>query len=63
MCAVDYDPEGVTFITWGELQRATWAWWNRYVDEAHALLWEANLPAFPASTTAELLSVMGAAAA
>jgi hypothetical protein len=33
-----YDADGLTCITWGALQRMTWSFWNRYVDEAHALL-------------------------
>ena len=40
---VGYDATGVTLVTWGKLQRATWAWWKAYVDEAWALLtqdWE-----------------------
>lgn len=36
VCA--YDPDGLTCITWGKLQRMTWAFWNEYVDEAHALI-------------------------
>jgi hypothetical protein len=24
-----------TFVTWGQLQRATWAWFDRYVEESH----------------------------
>jgi hypothetical protein len=24
--------------TWGKLQKLTWAWWDRYVDEAYAVL-------------------------
>lgn len=37
MVAAGYDAEGVTFITWGKLMKATWAWWNAYVDEAYAI--------------------------
>lgn len=33
-----YDADGLTCVTWGALQRMTWSFWNRYVDEAHALL-------------------------
>ena len=36
--AVDYDADGVTFITWGQLKKATWAWWNAYCDEAYAVI-------------------------
>src|SRR5262249_27677542 len=33
-----YDSEGVTVLTWGNTQKATWAWWNECVDEAYAIL-------------------------
>jgi hypothetical protein len=33
-----YDANGFTCITWGELKTMTVAFWNEYVDEAHALL-------------------------
>lgn len=35
---VAYDPEGVTVVTWGALQKMTWAFWHAYVDEAYAVL-------------------------
>jgi hypothetical protein len=35
---VGYDPQGVTFISWGALYKMTWAFWSKFVDEAHALL-------------------------
>jgi hypothetical protein len=35
---VQADPNGLTCITWGALQRMTWAFWNRYVDEAYVVL-------------------------
>lgn len=38
MVAAKYDSTGPTFATWGGLQKATWAWWRTYVDEAYALL-------------------------
>jgi hypothetical protein len=31
-----YDARGVTVVTWGAFKRATWAWWDAYVDEAYA---------------------------
>jgi len=34
----DYDEEGLTLITWGELQRMTFAGLAQYCDEAHALI-------------------------
>ena len=36
--AVGYDANGVTVLTWGSTQRATWAWWDECVDEAYAIL-------------------------
>jgi hypothetical protein len=34
----DYDANGLTCITWGQLKKMTWAFWGTYCDEAHALL-------------------------
>ncbi len=36
--AVAYDASGVTVLTWGSTQKATWAWWDECVDEAYAVL-------------------------
>jgi hypothetical protein len=36
--AVAYDPTGVTVLTWGNTQQATWAWWDECVDEAYAIV-------------------------
>ena len=45
--AVAYDSDGVTVLTWGNTQTATWAWWDECVDEAYALLPpEAQKPGF-----------------
>lgn len=35
---VGYDPEGLTVVTWGSVKQMTWRFWERYVDEAYALL-------------------------
>jgi hypothetical protein len=35
---VAYDQRGLTCITWGELKRMTWQFWNAYCDEAYGLL-------------------------
>jgi hypothetical protein len=35
---VGYDDGGLTVVTWGTLQRLTWPFWDRYCDEAYALL-------------------------
>jgi hypothetical protein len=37
---IDYRKAGGAFVTWGELQSFTWEWWDRYVDEAYAILEE-----------------------
>jgi hypothetical protein len=34
----DYDPNGLTCITWGAPKKMTWGFWGTYCDEAHALL-------------------------
>lgn len=36
--ATGYDDVGVTVLTWGSTQKASWAWWDDCVDEAYALL-------------------------
>lgn len=35
---VAYDPRGLLVITWGAVQRMTWAFWDAYCDEAYAVL-------------------------
>jgi hypothetical protein len=35
---VAYDAAGLTVVTWGRLKRMTWSFWDRYCDEAYALL-------------------------
>lgn len=35
---VAYSPSGVTVVTWGYLQEATWAFLKAYCDEAYAVL-------------------------
>jgi hypothetical protein len=35
---VAYDSTGLTVLTWGSTQKATWAWWDECVDEAYAIL-------------------------
>jgi hypothetical protein len=42
-----YNSTEVDVFTWGNTQRATWAWWDECVDEAYAILPpEAALPGF-----------------
>lgn len=33
-----YDEVGLTVITWGQPQNMTWAFWDKYCDEAYAVL-------------------------
>jgi hypothetical protein len=35
---VRYDDAGLTVVTWGRLQSMTWSFWDRYCDEAYAIL-------------------------
>lgn len=35
---VAYDADGMTCVTWGQLQKLTWDWWAMYGSEAYALL-------------------------
>lgn len=36
--ATGYDDAGLTVLTWGSTQKATWDWWDHCVDEAYAVL-------------------------
>jgi hypothetical protein len=62
--AVGYNPTGVTVLTWGNTQAATWGWWDECVDEAYAILPpEAKLPGFaPGFSAAQLVSDLSAVA-
>ncbi len=33
-----YNDNGISCLTWGALQYATWEWWDECVDEAYAIL-------------------------
>jgi hypothetical protein len=35
---VRYDKKGLTVVTWGRLQQMTWAFWDRYCDEAYCII-------------------------
>ena len=35
---VAYCPDGLVCITWGQLQKMTWAWLAQYADEAYCVL-------------------------
>jgi len=35
---VRYDADALTVVTWGRLQQMTWAFWDRYVDEAYCII-------------------------
>ena len=36
--AVDYTASDLTVLTWGNIQHATWDWWDACVDEAFVIL-------------------------
>jgi hypothetical protein len=38
MAVAAYDADGITYLTWGARQRATWDWWSAYCDEAYAII-------------------------
>lgn len=45
--ATGYDQNYVTVLTWGNTQKGTWAWWDKCVDEAYAIIPpEAKKPGF-----------------
>jgi hypothetical protein len=58
MVNAKYDPDFIEFITWGMNKRATWAWWLKYVDEVHILVWDTTLKLFPAATQQQILNLM-----
>ena len=62
--AVGYDAHGVTVLTWGNTQAATWGWWDECVDEAYAIVPpEAKQPGFaPGFSVAQLVADLGAVA-
>ena len=62
--AVAYDQAGVTVLTWGNIQQATWSWWDECVDEAYAILPpEAKDPGFaPGFSVAQLQADLAAVA-
>jgi hypothetical protein len=35
---VDYDRSGLWIVTWGAVLKMTWGFWDKYVDEAYALV-------------------------
>jgi hypothetical protein len=35
---VRYGADGLTIVTWGSLKAMTWAFWNRYCDEAYCII-------------------------
>jgi hypothetical protein len=63
--ATGYDQNEVTVLTWGNIQKATWPWWNECVDEAYAILpQEAKNPNFaPGFDIAQLQADLGEVAA
>lgn len=35
---IRFDIEGISFISWGQLYKMTWAFWMTYIDESYAVL-------------------------
>lgn len=58
MVSGKYDPATFGFISWGANQPATEAWWLKYVDECHVLLWDVWMERFPAATQQMILSML-----
>jgi hypothetical protein len=63
---IGYNATGFLCITWGALQWMTTAFWNAYVDEAHALLYRsraaqlgAEMPAMLTALESDLALVTG----
>lgn len=55
-----YNPTGPICITWGALKQMTWAFWQKYCDESHTLLysdWKSNFSAV--DMLADLQSIIG----
>lgn len=38
LCACAYDEYGITYLTWGKRQMATWDWFTTYADEVYAIV-------------------------
>jgi len=58
---VGYDDKGLSCITWGAVQRMTWAFWIKYCDEAYACLpaaWQMRNP-HPAVNWSQINSLLG----
>jgi hypothetical protein len=36
--ATSWDATMVTVLTWGSVQKGTWAWWDECVEEVYAIL-------------------------
>lgn len=62
--AVGYDAKYLTVLTWGNTQRATWAWWDECVDEAYAIVppEAANAAFAPGFSSAQLVADLAAVA-
>lgn len=45
VAVMGYDATHVSFVSWGNLMKMTWAFWLTYVDEAYGLLWASFIKA------------------
>ena len=48
-------------LTWGNIQKATYGWWDKYVDECHAILTD-DIAVFDSDTVANIQQAMPALA-
>ena len=58
----DYDEDGPSCITWGEMQRFTWDGFTQYVDEVHGLIvpeWKPPAGFDKAALVADLQEIVG----
>lgn len=56
--AVGYDQNDVVIVTWGLLKRMTWAFWQKYCDESHAILTHNGLPLFGGQVNLDAIEQM-----
>jgi hypothetical protein len=54
----DVSKRTFSFITWGANQRATFEWWEKYVFEAHVLLWDDWLQRYPPNTQDAVIRIL-----
>ena len=61
MTGFDDSTQMLDVLTWGGLQKATYGWWDKYVDECHAILTD-DIAIFDSDTVANIQQAMPALA-